>query len=184
MAANATTSEATLRRLLRAKSLRLGSLKLQEAIEAMCGFYADEQAYEVLPDGDGLAAYVEVSNYGRGTRLEVGICRLFRLKPEGEPRYFWPAIRLRLRTCFKWDAEVFSKVLPEGTWCEVCWDRNELPEFKERVAQRAAYRVLSERVASEAAVSLEETQYAQGNLRPAANVRQMWWGVHDVVNTA
>jgi hypothetical protein len=180
MATDPAISEKLLRRLLKERSLRLGNLTLSNALEAMVTFYLDAADFAVVPDGDGLVVYEDVTDYGRGTRLEVGISRIFRLAPADEGNHKWPAIRLRLRTCFKWDHAIVAEVLTEDTWCEVCWSRDGIAELKARTALHTAYRVLRDRVASEAAISFERTTYSPGNLRPAPEARQMWWGVRDV----
>jgi hypothetical protein len=115
------------------KALKLTTLTLPQAFEAMAEFWVSERDFDVLAQNrDGLACYEDVTNHGRGTRLEIGLVRLLRVTSDsGQVR--WPAHRLRLRLCYKWDMDVIKYVLPAGTWCFACWDPVELDTFKRSV---------------------------------------------------
>lgn len=57
--------EKEFRSFLRSKSLKLASLTLPQAVDAMVDFWSENQDFEVLsPNGDGLAAYEDVTDNG------------------------------------------------------------------------------------------------------------------------
>jgi len=173
-------AEKDLRRFLRERSVTLKQLGLEQALLLMESFYREVRDYDVLPEGDGLVAYEDVTDHGRGTRLEIGLIRLFRLSPPDPNATYMPAIRLRLRLCFKWDMDVVSKVLPEGSWSVDCWPPEESRTLVEAVRSNPAYTVMAEKTPSEVNISLEAASYRPLAIRPKADARQMWWGVCDV----
>lgn len=174
-------AEKELRTLLRSRSLKLSALVLPDAFEAMMSFYQSCRDFDVLaPEGDGLVAYEDVTNHERGTRLEIGFTRLFRLFPGSEEDSRWPALRLRLRLCYKWDMDVIKLVLPAQTWSMSCWSIDELEPFRESVLRTTGYTVMKDKKPAETNISLEETTYRRNQYRSTPEVKQMWWGVQDV----
>jgi hypothetical protein len=114
--------EKEFRSFLRARPLKLSSLTLPIAFDAMAEFWTTTRFSNVLTEGgDGIACYQDVTDHGRGTRLEIGFIRLLRLQSDCSlpPS---PVHRLRLRICYKWDMDVIKHLLPAGTWSFACWD--------------------------------------------------------------
>jgi hypothetical protein len=108
--------EKEFRSFLRAKSLKLSSLDLPIAFDVMAEFWAATKFSNVLAeDGDGIACYEDVTDHGRGTRLEIGLVRLLRL-PSDATLTPSPAHRLRLRICYKWDMDVTNFLASKVTF--------------------------------------------------------------------
>jgi hypothetical protein len=169
--------EKEFRSYLRSKSLKLASLTLPEAVETMAEFWTSHRDFDVLAqNGDGIAAYEEVSDHGRGTRLEIGLVRLLRASSDSSD-VPWPAHRLRLRLCFKWDMDVIKYVLPAGTWAFACWDTRELDAFKRAVFETPAFSTMREKKPAEVTVSFDTVSSVPHMLTPQPESRQLWWGV-------
>lgn len=169
--------EKELRSFLRSKSLKLASLTLPQAVDAMVEFWTGNRDFEVLsPNGDGIAAYQDVTDHGRGTRLEIGLVRLLRASSESSEVPF-PAHRLRLRLCYKWDMDVIRDVLPAGTWSFACWDGRELDAFKQAIFDTPGFSTMREKEPAEVNISFGTVSSVPHVLKPEPATRQMWWGV-------
>lgn len=169
--------EKEFRSFLRAKSLKLSSLTLPIAFDAMAEFWISNEFTDVLAeDGDGIACYEDVTDHGRGTRLEIGIVRLLRLPSDGLFASS-PVYRLRLRVCYKWDMDVIKHVLPAGTWSYACWDARELNPFKQAIFDTAAFSTMREKKPAEVNALLDTVTSVPHQLKPQPGSRQMWWGV-------
>ncbi|GGY41277.1 hypothetical protein GCM10007387_24020 [Pseudoduganella albidiflava] len=169
--------EKEFRSFLRAKSLKLSSLNLPTAFDAMAEFWTATRFCNVLAeDGDGIACYEGVTDHGRGTRLEIGLVRLLRLPfdPILAPS---PVHRLRLRICYKWDMDVIKHVIPAGTWAFACWDANELSAFKQAIVNTAGFSTMRGKKPAEVTALLETVTSVSHQLKPEPGARQMWWGV-------
>lgn len=168
-------SEKELRSFLRARCLKFAGMKLPIALDVISEFCNDVRGFDVITsEGDGLAAYSDITDNGRGTRLEIGFTRLLRLRPENEDEYRCPALRLKLRLCFKWDMDVIK--LSEPIWAFDCWSDSELDEFRAAIERTAAYSVQKDKLPSEVNILLEKTSYWRGKYRLEPDVKQMWWG--------
>jgi len=180
MKKNPAVSEKDLRALLRANKQTLKGMLLPQALELMTTYYQNAQDYGVIPvEGDGLVVYDDITNRGRGTRFEIGIVRLFCLpsdKPGTEPQ---PALRLRLRLCYKFDMEVATGILPEDTWSYYCWSVAGVPGMLEKLRNETAYQVLCNKLPAEVNISLEETTYLRARKHPSPDAQQNWWAVWD-----
>jgi hypothetical protein len=169
--------EKEFRSFLRARSLKLSSLTLPIAFDAMAEFWTTNRFSNVLAeDGDGIACYEDVTDYGRGMRLEIGLVRLLRLPSDGSEAPL-PVHRLRLRVCYKWDMDVIKHVLPAGTWSFACWDSQEFESFKQTVVSPAGFSAMRHKKPAEANVSFDIVSAVPGELKPSVDARQMWWGV-------
>jgi hypothetical protein len=174
---NALQVEQAFRSFLRLKSLKLTALTLPQAFEAMAEFWVSERDFDVLAqNGDGIACYEDVTNHGRGTRLEIGLVRLLRVESDGA-QVRWPVHRLRLRLCYKWDMDVIKYVLPAGTWSFACWDPVGLDTFKRSVFDTAGFSAMRDKKPAEVNVSFETISSLPHILKPEPEMRQMWWGV-------
>lgn len=169
--------EKEFRLFLRARSLKLSSLTLPIAFDAMAEFWTSNRYPNVLADdGDGIACYEDVTDHGRGMRLEIGIVRLLRL-PSEDREAPSPAHRLRLRVCYKWDMDVIKHVLPAGTWSFVCWDFQKFELFKQTVLSTVGFSAMRHKKPAEANVSFDIVSTVPSELKPVVDARQMWWGV-------
>ncbi|BBB69079.1 hypothetical protein UNDYM_4826 [Undibacterium sp. YM2] len=177
---NPAQSEKDLRALLRANKQTLKAMKLPQALNLMSAYYQDVRDYDVIAaEGDGLVVYDDITNRGRGTRFEIGIVRLFCLpsdKASTEPQ---PALRLRLRLCYKFDMDIATSVLAEDTWSYHCWSVADLARVLDKLADETAYQVLQDKQPAEVNISLEETTYLPSRKQPAADAQQNWWAVWD-----
>lgn len=169
--------EKEFRSFLRARSLKLSALTLPTAFDAMAEFWTTRRFSDIpAEDGDGIACYEDVTDHGRGTRLEIGIVRLLRLPSEGSEAPS-QAHRLRLRVCYKWDMDVIKHVLPGGTWSFACWHFQEFESFKQTVHSTAGFSTMRDKKPAEANVSFDTVSPVLSVLKPAGDARQMWWGV-------
>lgn len=169
--------EKEFRSFLRARSLKLSSLTLPIAFDAMAEFWTANRFSNVLAeDGDGIACYQDLTDHGRGTRLEIGLVRLLRLPPDGSLAAS-PVHRLRLRICYKWDMDVIKHVLPAGTWSFACWDARELDAFRQVISNTAGFTTMREKKPAEVNASFETVTPLRHLLKPEPGARQMWWGV-------
>lgn len=176
------TSEQELRTRLKAQSFKLTGMKLPVAMAVITDFYKEVRDFDVIAEeGDGLAAYKDVTDHGRGTRVEIGLTRLFRFAPKDENDMLWPGARLKLRLCYKWDRDVIRLVMPEPTWSFDCWSLTGLAQFKESVEKTDGYAVLIDKIPSEVHVVLEDAFYRRNAYRAKPEMKQMWWGNVDVV---
>ena len=179
--------EKAFRTFLRARSLKLSSLTLPIGFDAMAEFWTTSRFSNVLVEvGDGIACYEDVTDHGRGTRLEIGLVRLLRLPPEdietpvpahGLRLSSWPVHRLRLRVCYKWDVDVIKHVLPAGTWSFACWDFHQFGSFKQAVFNTAGFSTMAHKKPAETNVSFDIVSAVPNELKPVVDARQMWWGV-------
>lgn len=169
--------EKEFRSFLRARSLKISSLTLPIAFDSMAEFWTTSRFSNVrAEDGDGIACYEDVTDHGRGTRLEIGLVRLLRLTPEAA-EVPSPVHRLRLRVCYKWDMDVIKHVLPAGTWSFACWDFQEFNSFKQTVLSTAGFSAMRHKRPVEANVSFDIVSAVPSELKPESDARQMWWGV-------
>jgi hypothetical protein len=169
--------EKEFRAFLRSRSLKLSALTLPIAFDAMEEFWTTNRFSGVLADnGDGIACYEDVTDHGRGTRLEIGVVRLLRL-PSSDSDLHSPVHRLRLRLCYRWDMDVITHVLPAGTWSFACWDFRDFESFKRSVCSTAGYSAMQDKKPAEANASFDTVSAVADDLVPAAGTRQMWWGV-------
>jgi len=121
--------EKAFRSFLRARASKLATLTLPEAFDAMAAFWAAGK------DGAGIAAYQDVTDHGRGTRLEIGFDKIVQSAPDRTAC----RLRLRLRVCYKWDMDVIRHVLPAGVWSFTCWQAAEFDAFRQAVLDTAGF---------------------------------------------
>ena len=160
-------AEKQLRAFLKQRSLVLSTMTLPQAWEVMKGFWFGVKFSGIVePEGDALAAYEDVTDHGRGTRLELGIVRVLRLHPEAGEELKWPALRLRLRLCYKWDMDVVRDVLPAGTWSYACWHEGQFDSFQDAVLATPGYRTMAGKKPAEARIAMDSL------LRWGAGVRK------------
>jgi hypothetical protein len=140
-------------------------------------FWTTNRFSDVLPEnGDGIACYEDVTDHGRGNRLEIGLVRLLRL-PSSDSKLPSSVHRLRLRLCYRWDMDVITHVLPAGTWSFACWDFSEFETFKRSVLNTAGFPAMQDKKPAEVNALFDTVSVVQNELKPAAEARQMWWGV-------
>ncbi|UWE15252.1 hypothetical protein [Herbaspirillum huttiense] len=167
-----------LRAFIRSRGLKLAGLRLPDALEIMSDFWNKKAEIEVHhEDGDALVAYEDVTDHGRGIRLEIGLIRLLRLPVSDSLHQARRAVRLRLRLCYKWDMDIIRDVLPHGTWSIACWSVDELLRFKQEVQDNAVFQAMCTKVPTEVNITLEDAIYPETNHRPNSDQRQSWWGV-------
>jgi len=169
---NSSQVEKNFRTFLHAKSLKLSSLTLPIAFDAMAEFWTTIRFSHVLAeDGDGIACYEDVTDHGPGTRLEIGLVRLLRLPSEdveassplhGLGLRSWPVHRLRLRICYKWGMDVIKHVLPAGTRSFACWDCQEFESFKQTVLNTAGFSAMAHNKPAEANISFDTKAVIEG----------------------
>lgn len=178
---NPAQAEKDLRSLLRANKQTLKGMMLPQALSLMSAYYQDVSDYDVITtEGDGLVVYDDITNRGRGTRFEIGIVRLFCLPSDKASTELQPALRLRLRLCYKFDMDVATGILPEDTWSHYCWSPAGITTVLEKLGKETAYQVLQGKVPAEVNISLEETTYLPTKKLPAPDAQQNWWGIWDV----
>ncbi|MFZ6746042.1 hypothetical protein ACO0LC_22685 [Undibacterium sp. JH2W] len=180
MKKNPAQSEKELRTLLRANKQTLKTMTLPQALRLMAAFYQDARDYDVVQaEGDGLVVYDDITNRGRGTRFEIGIVRLFCLPHNEAATGPQPALRLRLRLCYKLDMGIVTELMAEDTWSYDCWSVQDMARVLQSVEKGPAYQLLHDRIPAEVNINLEETTYLSAEKHPRPDAQQNWWGVWD-----
>jgi hypothetical protein len=175
------SAEGELRKLLRAECGSLSAVTLENALQLASNFYESVRDFATDgDDGDGFVVYKDVTNHGKGTRLEVGMVRAYCLREDIASTIRRSAMRLRLRCCYRFDHEIVSEVLSEPTWSLYCWNPTDLAAVLSATRAKAAFRVLSTRKPAEVNVSTEQASYLASAKNPRPDAKQMWWTVADV----
>jgi hypothetical protein len=179
-------SEKDLRAFLKKNALLLKSLNLSDAMRAAVEFRdMSLDTYKVLTtEGDGLAFDAHLGTPDRGTRFEIAICRLFRLAPEDETAYRWPAVRLKLRLQYKLDKAVVEYLARNHVYgvgqSFVTWSRASRDDFLRQVEASDSFKTFSLIPPTEVRLSIDEWQYNRHNPMPSPE-KEPWWGIFDVV---
>jgi hypothetical protein len=178
------SAEQDLRKMVRGHCGALGRATLDQALQMTSDHYRKVRDFETDgDDGDGFVVYEDVTNHGRGTRLEVGMVRVFCLRDDMATSGLRPALRLRLRCCYRFDHAIVSEVLAEPTWSLHCWNPVDLQGVLSSAREKAAFKVLAGRQAAAVSISTESTFYRLAAKNPRPDAKQMWWGVWDVAST-
>lgn len=179
-------SEKDFRAHLKKSSLLIKSLNLSDAMRAAMEFRdISLNKYAVLSsEGDGLAFDAHLGTPDRGTRFEIAICRLFRLVPEDEQAYRWPAARLKLRLQYKLDKKVVEYLARNRVYgvgqSFATWALASRDEFLRSVETSDAFTTFGLLPPTEVRLSIDEWQYNRHNPIPNP-VKGPWWGIFDVL---
>src|SRR4051794_28642516 len=106
-----TDLEKSLRQLLRSNAAQLKNVTAMDVLHFATEHWCSTEIDGLRPtQGDGLVAYFELINKGRGTLFEFGVNRILRMPPQDDTKFWqWaPSFKLRLSVAFQATLEVFQ----------------------------------------------------------------------------
>ncbi|WP_458233110.1 hypothetical protein [Roseateles sp. P5_E8] len=137
-------SEALFRKQLRASGQLLKELSAEKALRTAVEFWSGTEFEGLRSDqGDGLVAYFELMDRGRGAQYEFGINRILRsaTSPNADYEPWLPAHKLGLLVSFSPTLEVFQ-LKPAAVVFDV-WAKEQSARFLAQVTQSAAFQVVA-----------------------------------------
>jgi hypothetical protein len=140
----ATEIEKSLRQSLRSTGHQLKDLTAPDALRIATEHWQSTEVDGLRPtQGDGLVAYFELLNRGRGNVLEFGINRILRLPPVDEVKFWeWaPGYKLRLSISYKPTLEFFQ--LTAAKSIVDCWNKVEALGFVDEVKSLPLFQLVN-----------------------------------------
>lgn len=168
--------EPSLRKLLRARGVTLKGIDAQSVLRLAIEHWIDTPVDGVRQDaGDGLVAYFEVMNTGRGTVYEFGVNRILRPPPpEDEEFWKWPTgHRLGLSATYALSAGILA-CKPATTTLD-CWSRGTVDEFRASVGHAAQFLALAAEAPKAGAIRYSECQVPPGE--PNHHSKGLSWAI-------
>jgi hypothetical protein len=167
--------EKALRAFLKLKKRSLKELTAVDALDLATDHWLSTDVEGVRPErGDGLVAYFEVLNRGRGTLFEFGINRIMTFAQSNDDYIPWlPAVKVRMSVAFKPNLEIFQ--LGPVVCNFMCWDKKAVEDFKEEIQASAPFRLVAAWSPHSAGVASEECTAPWGE--PNHPTRAMSWAI-------
>lgn len=166
----ATELEKSLRRFLRTKDKQLKSLNAKDVLLLASEHWMTESVDDVRPSqGDGLVAYFELVNRGRGTLYEFGVNRILRY-PEDEAACFgsWEAChKLRLSIGYTATQEIFQLKSPIVIFD--CWEKQEVSSFLSAVESSPSFQAILPLAQRASSINFSEISGPRGNPQTTSN---------------
>jgi hypothetical protein len=163
--------EKSLRKLVRTKGLLLKSLDVDDVLSIAFESWISTSANGIRYDmGDGLVAYFELLDRGRGIRYEFGVNRILRLPvdPEALP---WggsaPGYSLRLSTGIRPDLGVFQ--LSPAVTTFACWDKGDGNAFVDEVRTSTPFKLMAAHGKQVASIGWSECPGPRGDPEHPSN---------------
>lgn len=125
--------------------------------------------------GDGLVAYFELLDRGRGTVVEFGVNRILRMPPLDEAKFWeWaPGHKLCLFFACKPPLEFFQLTAPLAV--VDCWDKSEAQRFIEAVQSLPLFHVVAPLVQHSSGINLSECSGPHGDANHAT--KGLTWAI-------
>ena len=167
--------EKALRAAVKLKSRCLKDLTAAAALDLATDHWLSTNVEGLRPErGDGLVAYFEVLNRGRGTLLEFGINRIMTFAQSDDDYIPWlPAVKVRISVAFKPTLQVFQLGPVVSNF--MCWDKQAVQDFKEEIQASAPFRLVADWSQHSASVASEECTAPWGE--PNHPTRAMSWAI-------
>lgn len=168
--------EPSLRRLLREEGVTLKGINTRTVLRLAIEHWIDTPVDEVRKDaGDGLVAYFEVMNAGRGTVYEFGVNRILRPQHAEDGEFWkWPTgYRLGLCATYALSPGILAGNL--ATAAVGCWSRDAVNEFRTSVESTAQFLALTSEVPKSGTIRYSECQVPPGE--PNHHSRGLTWAV-------
>jgi hypothetical protein len=169
-------SEALFRKQLRASGQLLKELSAEKALRAAVEFWRGSEFEGLRSDqGDGLVAYFELMDRGRGAQYEFGINRFLRAatSPDADYEPWLPAHKLGLLVPFSPTLDVFQ--LKPAAVVFAVWAKDQSESFFAQVMQSAPFQVVAALEPRAAKVQLTECAAPWGD--PQHATKGLSWAV-------
>jgi hypothetical protein len=168
-------TEKSLRLFLKSKGRDLKTFSAHDVLLFGTEHWLTTQIDGLRPEnGDGLVAYFEVLNRGRGTLFEFGLNRIMTVQADGAAYVPWlPAYKLRLSVAFKATLEVFQ--LGPVTCAFTCWSKDAVGEFLGKVRASGPFQLVTEYEQHFSGISLAECGAPWGE--PVHPTQGLTWAI-------
>lgn len=168
-------TQKSLRQFLKSSGQTLKNLSASDVLEVATDFWLATNVEGVRPEnGDGLVAYFELMNRGRGILYEFGVNRIMTPASEGQDYSAWlPAFKLRLSVGFKTTLEVFQ--LRPAILSFACWDKQAAAGFVNEVRASSPFQLITSYIQHSSGISLVECGSPWGN--PAHPTQGLSWAI-------
>lgn len=136
-------TEKALRHLLKSRGKTLKSLLPNDVLEIATNFWQDA-AVDGIRDstGDGLVAYFELMDRGRGAFFEFGVNRIMTPQPASDDYSAWlKAFKLGITVSFKPTVEVFQ-LSPVADFF-ACWERTQVQSFIDEIEASPQFKIIA-----------------------------------------
>ena len=137
--------EKSLRQLLRSSRLQLKTITASDVLHSAIEHWRSTEIDGLRPtQGDGLVAYFELINRGRGTLFEFGVNRILRMAPQDEAKFWeWtPGFKLRFSVAYQATEEVFQ--MKPVTLVVACWDKGQISPFESQVEASSQFQLITQ----------------------------------------
>lgn len=165
---HATELERSLRQSLRSAGHQLKDLAAPDALRFATEHWQSTEVDGLRPtQGDGLVAYFELVNRGRGSVLEFGINRILRFPPVDEVKFWeWaPGYKLRLSISYKPTLEFFQ--LKADKSVVDCWSKVDALAFVDEVKLLSLFQLVSQLEQHSSSISFTECDSPPSEARNA-----------------
>ncbi|MYM27448.1 hypothetical protein GTP58_03845 [Duganella sp. CY15W] len=153
----ATELEKSLRQSLRSAGQHLKNLDAPDALRLATEHWQSSEVDGLrATQGDGLVAYFELLDRGRGSVLEFGINRILRFPPiDGANFWEWGAgYKLRLSICYKPPLEFFQ--LNAAKSVVDCWNKVDVLTFIDELKSLQLFNLVSQLEPHSSSISFTE----------------------------
>ncbi|MYN00827.1 hypothetical protein GTP41_01815 [Pseudoduganella sp. DS3] len=153
----ATELEKSLRQSLRSAGQQLKDLDALGALRFVTEHWQSTEVDGLRPmQGDGLVAYFELLNRGRGSVLEFGINRILRFPPiDGANFWEWaPGYKLRLSLTYKPPLEFFQ--LNAAKSVVDCWSKADVLTFIDELKSLPLFKLVNQLELDASSISFTE----------------------------
>jgi len=168
--------ENSLRQLLRANGVRLKSASATNVLQLATEHWRSTEVDGLRSDqGDGLVAYFELLDRGRGVVVEFGVNRILRM-PTVDEEKFWewaPGYKLRMSIACKPPLEFFQLKKPLAV--VDCWNKGEAQTFIEAVQSLPLFELVSKLAQHSSGIALSECDSPPGEANHAT--KGLTWAI-------
>jgi hypothetical protein len=168
--------EPSMRKLLRTRGVTLKGIDAQSVLRLAIEHWIDTPIDGFRKEaGDGLVAYFEVMNSGRGTVYEFGVNRILRPQPPEDDIFWkWPTgHRLGLSATYALSAGILA-CRPAAATLD-CWSRESVNEFQAFVERTAQFLALATEAPKAGTIRYSECQVPPGE--PNHHSKGLSWAI-------
>jgi hypothetical protein len=168
-------AEKSLRQLLKSSGKTLKALSAEDLLQFATASWLETTVEGVRPEfGDGLVAYFELMDRGRGTVYEFGVNRIMSLPPEKDGFSAWvPAFKLRISVAFKTTLQVFQ--LNPVVSSFACWDKQKTKGFIEEIQASPQFKLVSTYTQHSSGIACAECNAPRG--APVHPLQGLTWAI-------
>jgi hypothetical protein len=167
--------EKAFRAFVKRKNRSLKELTAVDALDLATDHWLTTDVEGLRPErGDGLVAYFEVLNRGRGTLFEFGVNRIMTFAQSNDDYIPWlPAVKVRISVAFKPNLEVFQ--LGPVVHSFMCWDKKAVQAFQGEIRESAPFRLVANWSPHSTGIASEECTAPWGE--PNHPTRALSWAI-------